>query len=156
MSDIAHMVLFLLKRRPLPPTFVAGCRLGHMTKKIIKKDATVLLIDSIIEGMQERKAKDIVVIDLRKIEFAMTDYFVICHGNSTTQVQAIAQSVEEQTLKLSNEKPWHIEGQRQSNWILMDYVHVVVHVFEDQTRKHYALEELWSDGEFSKIASSES
>ena len=63
-----------------------------------------MLIDSIIEGMQERKAKDIVVIDLRSIDFAMTDYFVICHGTSTTQVQAIAQSVEEQTMKLSNEK----------------------------------------------------
>lgn len=127
-----------------------------MTKKITKKDATSLLIDSIIEGMQERKAKDIVVIDLRSIDFAMTDYFVICHGTSTTQVQAIAQSVEEQTMILSNEKPWHIEGQRQSNWILMDYVNVVVHVFEDQTRKHYALEELWSDGSFEKIASSAS
>jgi ribosome-associated protein len=124
-----------------------------MTKKIIKKDATVVLIDSIIEGMQERKAKNIVVIDLRRIDFAMTDYFVICHGTSTTQVQAIAQSVEEQTMKLSDEKPWHIEGQRNSNWILMDYVNVVVHVFEEQTRRHYALEDLWSDGEFEQITS---
>jgi ribosome-associated protein len=155
MSDIGLMVLFLSRLRLLPPTFVAGTHRGNMTKKITRKDATIVLIDSIIEGMQERKAKDIVVIDLRNIDFAMTDYFVICHGTSTTQVQAIAQSVEEQSFKLSNEKPWHIEGQRQSNWILMDYVNVVVHVFEDQTRKHYALEDLWSDGVVEKIASSE-
>jgi ribosome-associated protein len=124
-----------------------------MTKKILKKNATTLLIDSIIEGMQERKAKNIVVLDLRTIEHAMTDFFVICHGSSTTQVQAIAQSVEEQAMKLSQEKPWHIEGQRNSNWILMDYVNVVVHVFEANARQLYALEDLWSDGELQSIVS---
>jgi ribosome-associated protein len=124
-----------------------------MTKKILKKDATTILIDSVIEGMQERKAKNIVVLDLRTIEHAMTDYFVICHGSSTTQVQAIAQSVEEQAMKLSQEKPWHIEGQRNSNWILMDYVNVVVHVFEAGARQLYALEDLWSDGELQSIVS---
>jgi ribosome-associated protein len=130
-----------------------GEALPFMTKKILKKDATTLLIDSIIEGMQERKAKNIVVLDLRTIEHAMTDYFVICHGSSTTQVQAIAQSVEEQAMKLSQEKPWHIEGQRNSNWILMDYVNVVVHVFETNARQLYALEDLWSDGELQSIVS---
>ena len=129
--------------------------LFFMTKKILKKDATALLIDSIVVGMQERKAKDIVVLDLRQIAYAMTDYFVISHGTSTTQVQAIAQSVEEQTMLLSNEKPWHIEGQRNSNWILMDYVNVIVHVFETTARTHYSLEELWSDGHLERIASTD-
>jgi ribosome-associated protein len=154
MSEKTLLVLFLWIGENNAPYICALC-IGHlfMTKKIIKKDATALLLDSIVFGMQERKAKDIVVMDLRKIDHAMTDYFVICHGTSTTQVQSLAQSVEEQTMRLSNEKPLHIEGQRNSNWILMDYVNVIVHVFETSARTNYSLEELWSDGLIEHIAS---
>jgi len=81
----------------------------------------------------------------------MTDYFVICHGNSNTQVQAIAQSVEKETQKTLGDSPWHIEGTRNAKWVLMDYVNVVVHIFDQEARGFYALEDLWADAEMKHI-----
>lgn len=110
-----------------------------------------ILCDTIVEGMQENKAKDIVVLDLRDIETAVCDFFVICSGDSSTQVDGISNSVSRYTRKTLSEKPWTIEGQNNSEWILMDYVSVVAHVFYHETRTFYDLEELWSDAKRTDI-----
>ena len=101
--------------------------------------------------MQENKAQDIVVLDLRKLSSAVCDYFVICSGESSTQVDGIANSVARFTRKELQEKPWHIEGKTNSEWILLDYIDVVCHIFYKDARKFYELEELWADGERTNI-----
>lgn len=103
------------------------------------------LSQCVVQGMQEKKAEDIVVIDLRGMKSAVTDYFVICSGNSDTQVDAIMMSIEEQVYKNLAEDPWHKEGKNNKEWILLDYVDVVAHVFKKDKRTFYALEELWGD-----------
>ena len=115
-----------------------------MNKEISDNDSQ-LLCDSIVEGMQENKAQDIVVLDLREIESAVCDYFVICSGESSTQVDGISSTVARHTLKELSEKPWSIEGKNNSEWILMDYVDVVAHIFYKETRAFYDLEDLWAD-----------
>ena len=98
-----------------------------------------------VAGMQERKAKDICIVDLRNIGNAMCDYFVICHGSSNTNVEAIADSVEDEIRINLKEKPFHKEGKDNSEWILLDYFDVVVHVFQKEKRDFFGLEELWAD-----------
>ncbi len=110
------------------------------------------LADAVIRGMQERKAERIVRIDLRELPHAVCDLFVICHGNSDTQVEAIARAVEEQTRSEVNETPWHIEGKDDSKWFLLDYANVVVHIFYRDTRDFYDLEGLWADAKVEEIA----
>ncbi len=105
------------------------------------------LCDAIVEGMQENKAKDIVVLDLRKISNSVCDFFVICSGESSTQVDGISTSVTRHTRKELSEKPWHIEGKTNSEWILLDYINVVAHIFYKDARSFYELEDLWSDAE---------
>lgn len=104
-----------------------------------------LLSKTIVEGMQENKAKDIVVLDLRHIHSAVTDFFVICSGESTTQVDGINSSVVRYTRKELKEKPWHQEGKGNSEWVLLDYVNVVAHIFYKDARTFYDLEDLWAD-----------
>lgn len=103
------------------------------------------LLEAIVEGIQEVKGKDIVVLDLRKVPNTVCGHFVICHGDSATQVEAIARSVEEFTRDKAGEKPWHTEGERNAEWVLMDYISVVVHIFHRDKRAYYALEDLWGD-----------
>lgn len=103
------------------------------------------LCDAIVEGMQENKAKDIVVLDLRHISSAVTDFFVICSGESSVQVDGISNTVTRHTREVLKERPWHVEGKQNSEWILLDYVNVVAHVFYKDARKFYELEDLWSD-----------
>ena len=110
-------------------------------------EASELLYKAIVEGMQENKAQDIIVLDLRKLSSAVCDYFVICSGESSTQVDGIANSVARFTRQELKEKPWHIEGKTNSEWILLDYIDVVCHIFYKDARKFYELEELWSDAE---------
>ena len=100
-----------------------------MTKKKINTDE---LIAVIIKGIDNVKGEDIQLLDLREIENTVCDYFIICSGNSNTQVNAISGSVQKTVSKEIKDKPWHIEGQNNSEWILMDYVNVVVHVFQKQ------------------------
>jgi ribosome-associated protein len=109
------------------------------------------LVDVIIDGMQEVKGHDVVCIDLRELPNSVTDYFVICHGDSNTQVAALAKSIEKLTREQLNDKPLHIEGKQNSEWILIDYVNVVVHIFYKDTRKFYDLEGLWADAKIKKI-----
>lgn len=110
------------------------------------------LADAVIRGMQERKAERIVRIDLRELPHAVCDIFLICHGNSDTQVEAIARSVEEQTREELGEAPWHIEGKDEQQWLLLDYANVVAHIFYRETRDFYDLEGLWADARIDEIA----
>lgn len=116
------------------------------TEKYIKQ-----LVETIVEGMQEVKAHDIVVLDLRKIKNAVTDYFIVCHGDSSTQVEAIARSIEKQTIDDLKDKPWHREGIENSQWILLDYVNIVAHVFYREARSYYDIESLWADAKVTHI-----
>lgn len=108
------------------------------------------LCDVIVKGMEEKKGENIVVMDLRELKSASTDFFVICHASNTTQVDAIGQSVEEIVLNTLKEKPWHKEGYQNAEWVLLDYVNVVVHVFLEDKREFYAIEELWGDAKITK------
>ena len=118
----------------------------------VKKDANQLLVDAVVEGILEVKGRDIAILDLRGINNRVCDYYVICQADSSTQVNAIAGSVEMMVKKRINEKPYHTEGFQNSEWILVDYVTVVVHVFQSEVRDFYNLESLWADAEVTKIA----
>lgn len=118
-----------------------------------KKTNTDTLLTHIIEGIEEVKGEDINVLDLREIENNVCQYFVVCSGNSNTQVRAISSSVQKVVSKAVHEKPWHVEGQDSSEWILMDFVDVVVHIFQKQTRSHYDIESLWGDAKQTLIES---
>lgn len=111
------------------------------------------LTEVVIKGIEEKKGEDITVLDLRNIDHSVTDFFVICHANSNTQVNAIADSVEDMVQKTLQDKPWHMEGNANAEWILIDYVNVVVHVFQRDMREQYDLEGLWGDAEIKKISS---
>lgn len=111
---------------------------------------SLALADAIVEGMLEKKGVDIVVMNLSKISSAICDYFVICHGNSSTQVEGLADSIEEIVNKTRGEKPWHREGYENAEWILLDYVDVVAHVFHRDSREFYDLERLWGDAEIKR------
>ncbi len=110
-----------------------------------------LLCKAIVEGMQENKAKEIVVLDLRNLSSAVCDFFVICSGESSTQVDGISNAVNRFTRKALKEKPWHVEGKSNSEWILLDYISVVAHIFYKDARHFYQLEDLWSDAERENI-----
>lgn len=105
------------------------------------------ITEVIVHGMQEKKAKDIVSLDLRNISSSVSDFFVVCHADSSTQVKAIADSVEDEMMKAFGEEPWHKEGFQNSEWILLDFVSVVVHIFRTEKREHYGVEDLWGDAE---------
>jgi ribosome-associated protein len=115
------------------------------------KSETEQLIDAIVEGIQRKKGLDIIKIDLTKINHTECKYFVICHGNSNTQVDAIAHSVEDTVEELINEKAWHKDGYRNSLWILLDYADIMVHVFQKESRNFYDLENLWADAHIETI-----
>lgn len=121
-----------------------------MSKQERDNDSQILC-DAIVEGMQDNKAKDIVVLDLREIDNAVCDFFVICSGDSSTQVDGISSSVVRHTRKELQEKPWNIEGKSNREWVLMDYVSVVAHVFYHETRAFYELEDLWADAKRTDI-----
>ncbi|MGA1545590.1 MAG: ribosome silencing factor [Flavobacteriaceae bacterium] len=121
-----------------------------MTNK--SKEANFLL-DEIIKGIEEVKGADIKKMDLRQIDNTPCDFFVICSGNSNTQVAAIVNSVQKTVSKALHEKPFHTEGLEVAEWVLIDYVNVVVHVYQRQTREFYNIEELWGDAISTPIAS---
>ncbi|MEN9302883.1 MAG: ribosome silencing factor [Bacteroidota bacterium] len=104
-----------------------------------------VLCNAIVEGMQENKAKDITVLDLREVSGAVCDFFVVCTGDSSTHVDGISNSVSRFTRKTLKEKPWHIEGKTNSEWVLLDYIDVVAHIFYKDARSFYDIEDLWSD-----------
>ncbi len=117
-----------------------------MKKKAADKSSEDALLLSIIDGIEEVKGHDIKILDLRNIEAAIADYFIVCTGTSTTQVEAIARSAENFTRKELDERPRRVEGVRNAQWVLMDYFTIIVHVFYEPMREHYDIEGLWSDG----------
>lgn len=112
------------------------------------------LITLILQGIEEVKGHHINLLDLREIENTVCDYFIICNGTSNTHVNAIVGSIQKTVSKAIQDKPWHIEGEDNAEWILMDYVNVVVHVFQKQVREFYDIEGLWGDAKFTTIESS--
>ena len=122
-----------------------------MTKQHSNADQ---LITTIIGGIEEVKGKEITLLDLRDIENTVCDYFIICEGTSNTQVNAIVNSIQKQVSKTIKDKPWHIEGTDNSEWVLMDYVNVVVHVFQKHIREYYDIESLWGDAKTTTIETS--
>ena len=108
------------------------------------------LFDVIIEAIRNKKGKEIVSINLSKIENSVCEYFIICTGDSTTQVDAIAEEIKVKTKEKLNNPVDHIEGQTNARWILMDYINIVIHVFLPEQRTFYHLEDLWADGEILK------
>ena len=119
-----------------------------------KHKGTDQLITEIVRGIEEIKGQDIEILDLREIENTVCDYFVICNGTSNNQVNAIVNSVQKTVSKAIQEKPWHVEGSNNAEWVLLDYVHVVVHVFQKQIREFYNIEGLWGDATSLKIETS--
>jgi len=110
-----------------------------------KTDETEVLLNSIVKGIFEKKGHNVLKIDLRKLENRITDYFVICHAPSGSQVSALCDSVEDTVRKESGEKPLHIEGLDNCFWVLLDYGNIIVHVFLEEYRNFYSLESLWAD-----------
>lgn len=119
-----------------------------------KETSTDQLITTIIKGIEEVKGNDIDILDLRELENTVCDYFIVCNGTSNTQVSAIVNSIQKTVSKELREKPWQIEGQSNSEWVLMDYVNIVVHVFQTHIREYYDIESLWGDAKITTIASS--
>ena len=127
--------------RPAVPQSKRYMRIRH------QNDNVEGIVAATIEAMEAVKGKEIVTLDLREINTAVTDYFVICHAPSKTQVDAIADKVEEVVFEKTRTKPYHVEGRDNTEWILIDFVDVVVHVFLESKREYYKLEELWADAE---------
>ena len=119
------------------------------------KKQTESLVKLVLEGILKKKGKRIVTLDLSDIENSICSYFVICHGDSTTQTSAIGESVAEVVFEKSGEKPLHKEGFENANWILLDYGDVIIHVFLESYRDLYRLEELWADAKFESISEGE-
>jgi len=118
---------------------------------IEKKASADQLITEIIKGIDQVKGEKVSILDLREIENTVCDYFIVCEGNSNTQVNAIAGSVQKTVSKALKDKPWHVEGEGNAEWILLDYVNVVVHIFQKQIREFYDIESLWGDAKITVI-----
>lgn len=123
-----------------------------MAKKKVENQSEKLS-EAIVKGMIEKKATDIVVLDLRKAKNAVADFFVICSGNSARQLDAIADAIDEMVYKTLKENPWHIEGKNNKEWMLLDYITVVAHIFQNEKRSYYTLEKLWGDAKITQIES---
>ena len=110
-----------------------------------KAKQNLSLKDAIVEAIKQKKGRDIVVIDLTGNEQAIADYYIICHGNSTSQVDALADHIERFARTETSEHPSHIEGQQNAQWVLMDYGDIVVHIFQEEIRHFSNIEDLWAD-----------
>lgn len=121
-----------------------------MKSTLVRQDSDTLA-EVAVRGLQDRKGMDIVVLNLKELKNAVADYFIICSASSDTQLDALARSVEEEVEKTTGQAPWQSEGRTNREWVLLDYVDVVVHVFLRDRRKFYALEELWGDAEITYI-----
>jgi len=120
--------------------------LSSRKKSLTKLTRSSKLFKVIISAIQEKKGENIVSLDLKKIPEAVSDFFIICQGNNNNQLRAIADNIEDQVNKQCGELPYKHEGKQAEQWILIDYVNIVVHIMLPEPRKFYQLEELWSDG----------
>ncbi|GAA4821805.1 ribosome silencing factor [Algivirga pacifica] len=109
------------------------------------------LAELVVKGMLDKKAKDVVLMDLREIKHAVSDFFVVCSATSDRHAAAVIDGIEETTLKESGTKAWRREGMERKEWILLDYIDVVAHVFVENKRQHYGLEDLWGDAKTTRI-----
>ena len=116
-----------------------------------RRDEAESLLENIIKGIFEKKGQDVLKIDLRKLETRITDFFVICHASSTTQVDSICDSVEDTVRIGIGEKPLHVEGLDNCFWVLLDFGNVIVHIFLEEYRQFYSLESLWADASIEAI-----
>jgi ribosome-associated protein len=119
-------------------------------QQVVNDVSSEVLSKWVVEGMNEKKATDVVVLDLREIKHSVADYFIICSGNSDTQIAAISDSVEEVVYKNSKVNPWRKEGKENKEWVLLDYVDVIAHIFNKEKRDFFGLEELWGDAKIEK------
>lgn len=121
--------------------------ISRKKKKPARLTKNSKIIKTIIAAIQEKKGNSIYSLDLRKIKEAVADFFIICEAGSHPQIRAIADNVQDRVKEKCDEIPYHHEGYTKLNWVLIDYVNIVVHVMMPENRKFYKLEELWSDGE---------
>lgn len=115
------------------------------------KTASEMLASIVAQGMFEKMGEEVVQIDLRKIRNSVADFFVICHGRSRAQVEAIADSVQAEVKKAAGINVWKKEGFENAEWVLLDYFDVVVHIFQEGNRKFYRLEDLWADADIKAV-----
>jgi ribosome-associated protein len=115
-------------------------------KTSVRLNKNSKILKAIIRAIRDKKAENIISLDLRKIPEAVADFFIICEANNPQQVRAIADNVETMVKEHCDENPYHHEGYQRLNWVLIDYVNVVVHIMQPDIRKFYKLEEMWSDG----------
>ncbi len=130
-----------------PPLFTSS---AAPNKKRFNAFPVQILAQQALKAIQEKKASDVVVMDMRKAS-GISDYFILCSGTSDVQVKAIAEAVEKQLKGECQEIPWHIEGTDHRQWVLLDYVDLVIHIFTPKKREFYNLERLWSDAPIEKI-----
>ena len=121
-------------------------RLGKLPENVAIAESSPL-VEAVISGIREKKGHDIIVMNLKATGSTLADYFVVCHGDSRTQVAAIADSVEETVFKMKGEQPVFKEGHTNAEWILLDYINVVVHIFQKEQREFYGIERFWADAE---------
>jgi len=126
-------------------------KLSPKSTKANKKLENISLVDLVVKGMLEKKARAITIIDLRNIKSAVADYFIICSANTDTQIDAIRQSIEEEVYKASGQDVWMKEGIQNKEWILLDYADVVAHIFRTDRREFYGLEDLWGDADITVL-----
>jgi|SRR6056297_22769 len=112
--------------------------------------STEELVDAIIEGIHKKKGKDPVSLDLSNIENTFCSNFIVCHGDSSTHVEALADAVEENVRETLGLKAWHKEGLQNATWVLLDYAEVIVHIFQQEYRNFYNLEDLWADAKLTR------
>jgi ribosome-associated protein len=122
---------------------------------IIKKtpNLSTYLSEIAVQGIQEKKGNDIVRLDLRELNSSVSDYFIVCNADSSNQVKAIADSVEDEIYKITKTNPWHKEGQENAEWIILDYFDIVVHIFKTEKREFFGIEDLWGDAETTNFKS---
>jgi len=127
-----------------------------LQKKERKKIEPIdVMLAAVVKGLQEKKGLDIISLDLQNVQNAVVDFFVICSATSDTHADALTNSVEKEVWESLQEVPWSVEGKQNKQWILLDYVNIVVHIFRKDRRSHYALEELWGDAEVRTYESAE-
>jgi len=114
-------------------------------KKLV--NLSTYLSEIAVHGMQEKKGHDIVRLDLRELNSSVSDYFIVCNADSSTQVKAIADSVEDEVYKNTQMNPWRKEGLENAEWIILDYFDVVIHIFKTEKRDFYGIEDLWGDAQ---------
>ncbi|HUQ96998.1 MAG TPA: ribosome silencing factor [Chitinophagaceae bacterium] len=119
--------------------------LANRKKGVLRLNRNSKLFKTIIRAIQDKKGEHIVSLDLRKIHEAVADYFIVCEATNQPQIRAIADSIEDAVRRECGESPFHHEGKQTAQWILMDYVNIVVHIMLPESRRFYKLEEMWSD-----------